>query len=174
MANAHRRDEDALTHLDVVVVTSDTLSHGTTAAFLNTEVTGWGNAGGFNTGFWNSGETNTGWGNSGNLNTGFGSVTDQTVPNSGFGTTGMNISGFFNSASGGTAVNGNMSGIGNTASGGSLIDGDISGFFNTGVTGAFPPFPSGVASGVLSGAFNRGTAMSSVFSIESLLKQLMP
>ena len=67
-----------------------------------------------------------------------------------------------------------MSGFFNTASGGTGNDGRISGFFNTGVTGALPPlFPvSGVVSGFNSGFLNRGTGVAGLFSITQLLKNL--
>lgn len=102
------------------------------------------------------------------MNTGLGSTTNQPGPNSGFGNTGTNISGFFNSATGGAASNGNISGVGNTASGGSFADGLLSGFFNHAVTSALSPTNAVTVSGLL----NTGNTVAGLFSIVPLLKQL--
>jgi hypothetical protein len=80
------------------------------------------------------------------------------------------VSGFNNSATGNGA--GNILGFFNTASGGSNINGFMSGFFNTGVTGPFPPLASGVVSGLDSGFFNSGTCLAGFFGITQRLKNL--
>ncbi len=151
------------------------------ASILNTGLgnagelnTGFGNAGFVNTGFDNSGNVNTGNGNSGNINTGswnagnvntgFGIITDSGLTNSGFGNTGTDVSGFFNTPTGPLAVD--VSGFFNTASGGTVINGQTSGIGNIGVPGTL--FGS-VRSGLNTGLFNMGTAISGLFNLRQLL-----
>ncbi|OBK48408.1 hypothetical protein [Mycobacterium sp. 1081908.1] len=87
--------------------------------------------------------------NSGNVNTGFGISTDSGAVNSGFGNTGTETSGFFNSATGGAIVNGQNSG-----------------FFNVGIPGSLVGPGS---SGQISGLLNFGTLLSGLFSLSRLL-----
>lgn len=61
-----------------------------------------------------------------------------------------------------------MSGFFNTATGGSQYDGGISGFFNVGVTGPIGTFSSGQASGFDSGVLNMGTGVAGWFNLQRL------
>lgn len=117
-----------------------------------------------NTGNGNSGNINTGSWNAGNVNTGFGIITDSGLTNSGFGNTGTDVSGFFNTPTGPLAVD--VSGFFNTASGGTVINGQTSGIGNIGVPGTL--FGS-VRSGLNTGLFNMGTAISGLFNLRQLL-----
>jgi hypothetical protein len=65
-------------------------------------------------------------------------------------------------------INGGVSGFFNTATGGSVEDGFMSGFFNTGVTGAFGGNPSGSLSGFDSGLLNFGTGIAGLFNLARL------
>jgi hypothetical protein len=73
--------------------------------------TGFGNSGVSDTGF-DACSFNTVFGNSGNANTGFGVTTNNGATNSGFDNTGTFVSGFANSPTGGTMLNGEISGFG--------------------------------------------------------------
>lgn len=125
---------------------------------------GGGNTGSGNIGNGNSGNINTGSWNAGNVNTGFGIITDSGLTNSGFGNTGTDVSGFFNTPTGPLAVD--VSGFFNTASGGTVINGQTSGIGNIGVPGTL--FGS-VRSGLNTGLFNMGTAISGLFNLRQLL-----
>jgi hypothetical protein len=107
--------------------------------------------------------------NSGSFNTGSGNITDVDATQSGFGNTGNNVSGFYNTATGNFPSN--MSGFFNSASGGNAANGNISGFFNAGVAQSFPPFfpPPATTSGFTSGYFNMGSFISGLFSLEAAL-----
>ena len=100
------------------------------------------------------------------MNSGVGFTTNSGATNSGYGNTGQNISGFFNSASGGV-VNLSMSGFFNSASGGTITDGFVSGFFNRAVPGAL--FGSIFATDV-SGVLNSGSFLSGLFGLNRLLQ----
>ena len=63
------------------------------------------------------------------------------------------------------ALNGEISGFNNTASGGSLENALISGFFNTGVP---TQLSTTQVSGGLSGSLNTGSIMSGLFNIDRL------
>ena len=97
------------------------------------------------------------------MNTAFGATTNSGLPNSGFYNTGTGMSGFFNTATG--PQPGFISGFGNTASGGTVQNRFSSGFFNTGVPGILGPTVSGFDSGL----FNMGTAVSGLFNLSRLL-----
>jgi hypothetical protein len=66
-----------------------------------------------------------------------------------------------------------VSGVSNTALGGTFFNGRVSGFFNTGVPTSLVNFPSGTASGLLSGVGNTGTLtfgwLNAVSTLQSLL-----
>ena len=118
--------------------------------------TGFWNSGDFNTGTGNSGETNTGFGNSGNVNTNIGATTNSGQVNPGFGNMGSGMSGFFNTTGGGI-TNGLTSGFFNSANGGTGLNGDTSGIGSVGIPGNIL---GPVRSGANSGLFNVGTAVS--------------
>ncbi|BCI92374.1 hypothetical protein I545_4691 [Mycobacterium kansasii 662] len=97
------------------------------------------------------------------MNTGLGATTDTGLTNSGFSNIGVGMSGFFNTAAGGT-TNHNISGVFNTATG-AITNGNSSGFGNTGVPGIiFGPALSGGNSGL----FNNGTFKSGFFNLTGL------
>lgn len=102
------------------------------------------------------------------MNTGAGMTTDSGATNSGFGNTGTGISGFFNSAGGGSGFNGIMSGFFNSASGGTANNGAVSGFFNQAVpTAQFPLVAEDV-----SGLLNVGNAITGLFSLSKLIQAI--
>jgi hypothetical protein len=90
---------------------------------------GYGNIGVGNTFDGNSGALNTAFWNSGHFNTGFGSTTNVSgTTNSGFTNTGSFVSGFNNTLTG--SGNAYASGFFNSASGGSILNGYVSGLFS--------------------------------------------
>ena len=61
-----------------------------------------------------------------------------------------------------------ISGFFNSAAGGSNTDGAMSGLFNVGITGPIAGHPSGYVSGFESGALNFGTGIAGLFSLAHL------
>ncbi|EUA92033.1 pPE family protein [Mycobacterium ulcerans str. Harvey] len=97
------------------------------------------------------------------MNTGVGATTDSGLATSGFGNTGeVGISGFGNTATDGFR-SGDMSGFFNTAAGGSSYTGVSSGFFNTGLTDPIGPLPA-VCSAASTRAFSIPASPCRVYS----------
>ncbi len=136
------------------------------------------NSGDINTGFGNSGSildgrgVNTGIGNAGHANTGFGGIGDTGQVNSGYlnqvPSHGGPVSGIGNNVHGGL-LNGDVSGFFNTVSGGSAFNTTVSGIFNTAVP---DPKGLGLISGFVSGTANNGSFLVGPFDALSALANL--